>query len=145
MILLYTLLLLLLGLIKLFVSLRARALERKYTGVAVTVDRLVRETDFKFGNANRTDPCSSAKRTFRLGQLVEQRDRLEGKYVAWARWLERLNRWVNAARNWKGKKLPYTLGALDVWLLLYLIDNLGAGRYVSARSAIEFLASLFSK
>jgi hypothetical protein len=144
MILLYTLLLVLLGLIKLLVSLRARALERKYTAVAVTVDRLVRETDFKYGNGNRPDLCGHAKRTFLLGGLVQHRDRLEGKYLTWTRWTDRLTRWINTARNWKGQKLPYTLGALDVWLLLYSIDCLGAGQYVSAKSVVQYVVSLFT-
>jgi hypothetical protein len=107
------------------------------------VDRQVRDTDFKLAHS-RHELCSNAKRAFLLGQLVEQRDRLEAKHFGWARWTERLTRWINGVRNWKGKKLPYTLGVLDVWLLLYLIDYFGAGQYVSARNVIDYVASLFT-
>ena len=71
MILLYTVLLLLLGLLKLLVSLRARALERKYTHLAGTVDKLIREADYRPGNGVKPDLCTSAKRTFLLGRLVQ--------------------------------------------------------------------------
>lgn len=146
MILLYTVVLLVLSMITMVVKLRARALERKFAGVAREVEQLVRQPDLKPGNSNKADVCQSAKRAFQLGQLVARRDRMEGRHFTWQRWSDRFTGWLAALRAWKGKKLPYTLGALDVWLLLYLIDShLGAGEYLSARTVIDQVAAWCTK
>lgn len=65
-------------------------------------------------NNNRTDPCQSAKRQFLIGLLVQKRDRLDEKHAAWEAFAERLGTIVTTLRNWKGKKLPYPLGVVDV-------------------------------
>ncbi len=145
MILLYTLLLFLLGLVKLLVSWRARTLERKFMRVAAAVDKMLREPDFKPGNSNKADPCMVAKRTVALGELVQKRDRVEANYFAWQRWTDRLKGWMRAARDWKGKKLPYTLGAVDVWMLLCLIDYCGVGEYVSTTAIVQAVFALYNE
>jgi hypothetical protein len=137
MILIYTVLMFLLGMVKLVFGMRARALERKFTRVSAAVDQLLRMPDHKPGNSNKVDPCASAKRTLMLGQMVQQRDRVEAKYFAWQRCADRVAHWIQAIRAWKGKKLPYTLGAVDVWMMLSLVDYLGMGQYVSAGAMIE--------
>src|ERR1043166_9275215 len=88
MILLYTMMLFILGMFKFTLSLRAKALERKYMKLAGAVDTLLRQAETKPGNSNKVDPCTAAKRTLHLGQLVEQRDRVEAKHVAWQIWAE---------------------------------------------------------
>lgn len=145
MILLYTLLLLLLGLVKLLVSLRARALERKFVSVASAVEQMLREPAFKAGNSNKVDLCVSAKRTLTLGQLAQDRDGVEAKFLAWQRWADRLTNWVAAVREWQGKKLPYTFGAVDVWMLMSVIDYLGVGQYLSAVTLIQTLLAYWSE
>jgi hypothetical protein len=145
MILLYTLLLFLLGLVKLLVGWRARALERKFMSVAAAVDKMLREADFKPGNSNKADPCAMAKRTVALGELVQKRDRVEANYFAWQRWADRLKNWMHAIHDWKGKKLPYTLGAVDVWMLLCLIDYLGVGEYFSTTAVIQAVFALYNE
>jgi hypothetical protein len=143
MIFLYTSLLFLLGLVKALWRLRARSLERTYIRVAAAVDHLVRQGEQKPGNG-RGDPCVSAKRAYFLGQLVQRRDRIEAKHFAWQRGVERLTRWTGALRGWKGKTLPYTVGAADIWMLLHLIDYLGVGQYVSAGSLLQLVGSWFT-
>ncbi len=145
MILLYTLLLFLLGLLKLLVGWRGRFLERKFMRVAAAVDKMLREPDFKPGNSNKPDPCAVARRTVALGELVRKRDRVEANYFAWQRWTDRLKRWIHAARDWKGKKLPYTLGAVDVWMLLCLIDYIGVGQYLSTAAVIQAVFALYNE
>ena len=76
---------------------------------------------------------------------MASRDRVEAKHFAWQRWAERLDRWQTAVRAWKGVKLPYTLGCLDVWLLLCLIDYLGADQFLSTRVVIVKVMSWFNK
>jgi hypothetical protein len=143
MILFYTTLMFLLGSVRLMFSVRARALERKFTRVSAAVDQLLRAPDHKAGNSNKIDPCASAKRTLMLGQMVHQRDRVEAKYFAWQRAADRVTHWIQAVREWKGKKLPYTLGAVDVWMLLSLVDYFGVGQYVSAGAMLQAVLSLW--
>lgn len=142
MILLYTMLLTLLGSVKLMVSLRAKALERKFVRLAASVTQLLRETEFKPGNG-KADPCATAKRTLALGQLVEKRDHVEAKYFTWQRWTDRLTKWVGALSDWKGKKLPYTMGAIDIWMMFGLVDYFGVGEFLSVRSVIEMAMTYF--
>jgi hypothetical protein len=143
MILLYSLALLLLGGVKYLFARRAGALARKYTKASAAVDQLLREGGYYYreGNTNRVEICKLAKRTYQLGLATQKRDRLEAKHFFWQLWSDRLGRWMQNLREWKGKKLPYTLGAVDVWLLLYLIDHFGMGEYVSARSMVEWMMS----
>jgi hypothetical protein len=145
MILLYTAVVLLLGAVTMIVKLRAKGLEHKFAGVAKTVDQLARQPESKPGNSNKLDLCQSAKRSYQLGQLVAVRDRVEVKHYAWQRWAERLVRWQKAVHDWRGVKLPYTLGALDVWLLLCLIDHCGAGEYLSTRIVVDSVLSWLSR
>ena len=51
---------------------------------------------------------------------------------------------MTRVRNWKGKKLPYTFGVVDVWFLLSLIDYLGVGAYLSPRYLVQLATSLVS-
>lgn len=137
MILLYTLMLFLLGTIKQIVRARARALERKFMTVAKAVDELLRETQTKPGNAAKHDPCTSAKNMLALGKLADERDRVEAKHFAWQRWADRLAGWVETLRDWKGKTVPYTLGAVDVWFLMQLIDYFGLSQFGSTWNVID--------
>ena len=137
MILLYTLVLLVLGATKALLAWRAAMLARKYGRVTASVERLTRDAVLKNGTDNRQDVCRTAKRYFELGRSVQKKERLEAKHFVWQSWNERLGRWIAAIRHWKGKKLPYTLGVLDVGLLFYLIDYFGAGEYLSANRVVE--------
>jgi hypothetical protein len=145
MIFLYSLLLILLGAIKFLVDRRAAFLSWRYARASSAVDGMLREPIFKEGNSNKANPCKIAQRQFLLGLMVQKKERLEAKHFTWSSWSDRLGRFIDRLRNWKGKKLPYTLGALDVWLLLYLIDHLGVSEHVSARKVIDAAAALFAK
>ena len=144
MIFLYTLLLLLLGVARFLVVRRTKKLERKFTQTALAADKLARDP-LKPGNGNKWELCQAAKRQLQLGFLVQKRDRLESKHHFWEALANRLTRWKNAVQNWKGKKLPYTLGVLDVSLVLYTIDRLGFSEYVSPESLWELASSLISR
>jgi len=136
MILLYTFLLALLGAAHWVCQRRAGALGRVYAQRAATVLKLLQAPP-KPGNSGRPDPCASAKQQFELGRLVTQRDRCEAKWYAAQQRADRLSRFVAALRDWKGKKLPYSLGVLDVWLVLSLIDRCGVGEVIGPRQVIE--------
>src|SRR5262249_43354871 len=112
---------------------------------ALAVDKLSREPIFKQGNSNRLELCLSAKRQYELGLLVQRRDRLEGKHQGWKALADRLGRWKAAVQDWKGKKLPYTLGVVDVTLVMLLIDRLGLAEYVSPEALYEQVRSLISR
>jgi len=144
MILLYTLLLIAIAAVSFLVKLRASALEHKYARVALECDRLANQQLFKEGNSNRIDACKSARRQYELGQLVEKRERLEQKHFRWQLLADKLNRWLTRLRAWKGRKIPYTLGALDVWLVMSVVDKLGAGQYVNAQAVIDNVLRAFA-
>jgi hypothetical protein len=145
MILLYTALLLLVGVVYFLVQRRVAALEKKYSGVAKEADALLRQVNHREGNSNRQDPYQSAKRQFKLAMLAEKRDRVEGSYLSWHQRAERLGKLRQRVSAWKGRKLPYTFGAIDVACAMSLIDYLGAGQYLNARHLMETVMSLFTR
>jgi hypothetical protein len=141
MIFLYTLLLLLLGMAKFLIDRRVAALERKYARAATAAADLLNKPLLKFGNSGKVDPYVTAKRQYQLGVLAQRRDHLEIKHEAWQHRAEKFGRFVTALRNWRGKKLPYTLGVLDVLMLLTLLDYLGVGEFVSGRQVLQLVTS----
>jgi hypothetical protein len=146
MVFLYTVLLAILGLIKVMVARRAASLEKRYIRVAGEVGKRAQEAGLKPGNGTPRDDLMAqyAKRQFELGLLVSKRDRLEAKHFHWQSWADRLSRMVDGVRNWKGKKLPYTLGAMDIWLAMSLVDYLGMGQVISVQRAVETVSASVS-
>ena len=143
MIFLYTAVLVVLAIARFLVQRRAAALERKYTRVAAQTETLVRQPLLKEGNSARYDPYQTAKRQYQLGQLVQQRDRVEARYTLWQGRADRLGRLLKGWREWKGKKLPYTCGVLDVALVLFALDWLGFGQYLNAHVLFDWARSWF--
>src|SRR5690348_1477893 len=101
MILLYTGLLIVLAVAGFLVRRRVAGLERKYTHIAKSVQRLALEPAYK-GGTNRLDPCALAKRHYELGLLAQKRDRIEGKYHAWQSFADRYHGFVTRLQGWKG-------------------------------------------
>jgi hypothetical protein len=145
MILLYTVLLLLVGMAYFLIKRRVAALEKKYSQVVKDADALLRQANYRDGNSNRQDPYQSAKRQYQLALLAQKRDRMETSYSNWHRRAERVGKFRHRLRAWKGRKLPYTFGVLDVATTLGLIDYLGAGHNLNARHLVETLTSLFTR
>jgi hypothetical protein len=96
-------------------------------------------------SSSKPDICQLAKVQFELGAMVARRDRLEAKHFAWQSWAESLARWTNTLSTWKGKKLPYTLGAVDLWLALSAIDALGVSEFVSAHRVYDLVVALLAQ
>jgi hypothetical protein len=142
MVFLYTFLVSLLGLTRVLLQRRATSLEKKHSRVAHRAAELAREPVYKGGSNSKLDPYLIAKRQYELGQLVQQRDRLEVRYDIWQHRADKVQKLSQAIRGWQGKKLPYTLGVLDVSGALYLIDYLGVGEYVNPRHLVQLLTSL---
>jgi hypothetical protein len=145
MILLYTTLIFVLGAAAFVIGRRVKSLEKKYARVAKEADSLSKQFVYKEGNSNRVDPFVTAKRQYMLGLLVQKRDRVEAKYFAWQSLGDKFKRGVAKLKSWKGKKLPYTFGAVDVACVLGAIDYLGFQDYVSVHALIHYVASLFSR
>jgi hypothetical protein len=141
MIFLYSSLLILLAAIKWLMDRRVARLEKKYIKTARAADKLLREPLLKGGTSIRPDPCLTAKRQLQLGLVVEKRDRLEARYSGWQHTADRFGATLAALRAWKGKKLPYTLGALDVSFLLYMIDYLGAAEYANIGNLVRMVVA----
>jgi len=144
MIALYTVILLLLGVVAFVVRLRAKTLERKFSRLALTVTQLAGQAPHRSGNSGRAEACLAAKHQFELGQLIQKRDRFEGKYFRWQHTAEKFSKWVKAVRAWKGRKLPYTFGVIDVSVLLYLVDHFGLGR-VDLTSLADTISKLLTR
>jgi hypothetical protein len=144
MIVLYVSLLFLLLIARFLIARRAASLERKYTKVARATDDLFRSQPVKQGNSGRPDPYLAAKHAYLLGQAVEKRERVESKYCAWQKLADRFTSLVAALRRWKGRKLPYALGVLDVVLVFLVLDHLGYREQLSTQALVEFVRSLMS-
>src|SRR5205085_2867947 len=120
MIVLYTVMLLALGVVNFLVARRVKSLEKKFTRVSLAASKLANLPP-RAGNGARADVCTAAKQQLGRGRRGHQRARLEAGYYRWKRLGDRLMRWPGAARHWKGCKLPYTLGVVDVSMVMYLI------------------------
>jgi hypothetical protein len=145
MILLYTLLLALLAAVEFLVSRRVRRLERKYTRASAEANKLLHEPLYRQGNSGRSDPYVAARRQYQLGQLAEVRDRLEARHFAWQSRANRLRRILAGVRSWKGRKLPYTFGVVDVSLLMYAFDRYGLNEYVSLEALQQLAGTLLAR
>jgi hypothetical protein len=147
MILLYTFLLIVLGTISFLVGRRVARLEKKYTQTADEVEKLsLTSVGLRQGNSNsRLDTAESAKRQYLLGQLVQKRDALETRCHTWQARAERFRKMLAALREWKGRKLPYTMGVLDVSAAMYAIDYFGFGQYVSFHNLMQLVSTLVSQ
>jgi hypothetical protein len=145
MIVLYTVALVFLGAVKFLIDRRVAALERKYLRTVDAADHLLREPAPRPNTSNRLELAQAAKHQLALGLLVERQDRLEAKYEDWQKFAHRFGTFVTRVRNWKGKKLPYTMGVIDVSLVLTAVDYLWAGSYVNVRNLYDLAGSLLSR
>jgi hypothetical protein len=144
MMLLFHVVLLLLNGVKYLFTRREKALERKYARLAKEVAALLRELPVKEGNSTRIDPYQSAKRQYLLGVLVERKDRLEEKHHRWALRVERLSKTVQYLRSWKGRVVPYALGAIDLLTTMCTLDYFSQGDFVVLRHLIDLVTAKFS-
>ncbi len=104
---------------------RAGRLEGRYTAAAHQADALAAELQTRPGNGPRPDVLTNARRQYELGRVVQARDRLEGKYVAWQTRADRAARLKARLTRWEGRTVPYLLGAADVVLVLALLGQAG--------------------
>lgn len=145
MVLLYSTVMVVLGTLKLLTNRRASSLERKYYAMVREADRLLTGLSLRGGLDSRKDACLAAKQQYQLGQLIQKRDRLESKHGLWQHRSAKLGRWLQAIRTWKGKKLPYTMGAVDISLVLYLLDQMGANTFISVRHLVQTVTALVTR
>ena len=141
MIILYTSLLVLLVGARFLVRRRAAGLERKYAAVLKQAHALLREPLPREGNSGRSDAYQTAKRHYQLGAIAQKKETLEARHAAWQGRADRLGRWVQGVRAWKGRKLPYLLGGLDVFSALCLVEYLGVGDRFSPRHVVQLLTT----
>jgi hypothetical protein len=141
MMLLYLALLLLLVLVHLLVLARTNRLARKYDRLARAAQSVLNQPVYRQGNNNRSDPLGVARQHYRLGQLVEQRDRVEAHYEVWQARSDRLARWLARYRSLKGRFVPYLAGVVDMVLALLGLTTLGYLDPATLRQAIETLLS----
>jgi len=144
MMLIFHLLLLLLNGIKILFTRRATALEHKYVRLAKEVNAMPRESYFKEGNSSRHDPFQAAKRQYLLGVLVEKKDRLEARHHRWAQRVEGVTGLIHRLQSWKGRLVPYALGAIDVMTSVCMFDYVNQGDFVVLRHLIGLVRAKFN-
>jgi hypothetical protein len=137
MIVLYSAILFVLSAALFLVKWRTARLEKRYSRLASQARELVRQPLYKDGNSNKTDPYETARRQYLLGLLVQKRDRVEARYTAWQNFADKFAACVKGLRAWRGKKLPYVCGVLDVAGLATVLDLFGAAHYVNLRTLYE--------
>jgi len=143
MIVLYSALLFVLTVSLFLVKRRAAVLERRHARLARDAATLLKEPAGKDAGYYKHDPCQNAKRQYLLGVLAQKRDRVESRYTAWQEFAEKFEARVKSLRAWKGKKLPYTFGVLDVAGLFYLLDYAGLGQYANVRNLVTLVTNYF--
>jgi hypothetical protein len=143
MIVLYTVALIFLGAAKLLIDRRVAALEKRYLKTVEAADHLLREPAARPSSSNRLELAQAAKHQVALGLLVERQDRLEARYEDWQKFSRSFGMFVIRVRNWKGKKLPYTMGVIDVSLVLTAVDYFWP--YVNVRNLYEVVTSLVTR
>ena len=141
----YSGLLFLLGLVLRLLRWRARRLEKTYVRLADDADALLRQSTLREGNGNRLDPYQTAKRQYRLGLMAQKRDAAEDKYLVWQSRADRFAALRAGLAAWKGRALPYTFGAVDVAMVLSLIEMLALGQPVSFRTVAEYVQAWLTK
>ena len=141
MILLYTTLVGFLVVLRWLVVRRVRSLEKRYARAAAEADAVLKSTAVKAQNG-RPDPVAEAKRQYQLGQVAAKRDAVEARYTSWQTFSEKVGRWLAGVRSWRGRKLPYTLGVLDVVGLFALVDALGFGQYASVGALTQLVVTM---
>ena len=144
MIVLYTALLALLGVVRFLVRARVNGLEKAYTRIALKAEQLASQSMIRPGNSNQNTRCEVAKQSFELGKLVTWRDRLEARHFRWQLFSEKFSKGVEAVRNWKGRKLPYTFGVIDVSMVMVAIDRLGLAEQVNVNNLIQLVTTWIS-
>ncbi len=144
MLVLYTSLVVLLAGVGFLIRRRAASLERKYTALLKQTSALLREPLPREGNSGRTDPYQTAKRNYQLGALAQKKEALEARHYAWQARAERVGRWLGAVRRWRGRKLPYLLGGVDVYTALCVLEYVGLGDRLSPRHIVQLVTTWLS-
>jgi hypothetical protein len=123
MLVLYVALFVLLALVQVALRWRVGRLERRFIKVAAQADALLKQSHVRTGN-NRADPFVALRQQHQLTQLALKRDRVESRYAAWQSFTEAFARLRAGLFGYKGKVLPYAVGALDVALVFVALDKL---------------------
>jgi len=103
---------------------KATRLERKYAKAALAAEALARQLQTRPGNGH-ADPFATAKSHYEFGRLVETRDRLEEKFLAWQGRADGVGRAAKSLADWKGRAVPYLCGVMDLGVVLGALHLLG--------------------
>jgi hypothetical protein len=128
-----------------WVGRKAGKFEKRYAKAALAAEKVANEVKVKPGNASAADPLANAKKYYTLGHLVEDRDRLEGKYLAWQARADRLRGTAKRVGGYKGRLVPYLVGAADVALVLVALHYLGLPHGLSQETVKEFVSAVVKR
>jgi hypothetical protein len=138
---LYALLTLAVAALKSLLAARAARVERKYAKAAKEAETVARQVQAKpAGGA--VDPYAAAKSHYELGRLVEKRDALEAKTLAWQARAEKAAAVFAKLRGMNGRLVSYLMGVVDVGLVLTALNLLGLPHGLTGES-VEAWAKSF--
>jgi hypothetical protein len=137
---LYALLTLAVAALKGLLSARAARVERKYAKVAKLAEAVARAVQAQ-PTAGAVDPYARAKSHYELGRLVEKRDELEAKTLAWQARAEKAAAVLAKLRGLNGRLVPYLMGVVDVGLVLFVLSTLGLPHGLTAEGVQEWAKS----
>jgi hypothetical protein len=100
-------------------------LGRRYVRVATDAGASVQAAAMRPGNNSKPDPLLAARQQYELAQLAVKRERVEKAYASWQSLNERFAGLRGAIAGYRGKVVPYVLGALDLAGLVVVLDQLG--------------------
>lgn len=121
---------------------KAGRLERKYTKAALAAEAVARQLQTRPGT-NLVDPYTTAKSHYEFGRLVETRDRLEEKFLAWQARTESVGRAAKKVAAWKGRAVPYACGVVDFGLVFTALHMLGLPHGLSLDGMKTWATSFF--
>ncbi len=121
---LYALLTMAVTALKSLLSARAARVERKYAKAAKEAEAVARQVQAK-PTGGAVDPYAQAKSHYELGRLVEKRDALEAKTLAWQARADKAAVALATLRGMNGRLVPYLMGIVDVGLVLTALNFLG--------------------
>jgi hypothetical protein len=137
---LYALLTLAVASVKGWLAARAAGVEKKYAKAAKEAEAVARAVQAKpAGGA--VDPYALAKSHYELGRLVEKRDRLEGKTLAWQARAEKATAVLAKLKGLNGRLMPYLMGVVDVGLVLTALSMLGLPHGLTVEGVEEWAKS----
>lgn len=118
---------------------RAKKYQRKYLSAAEAAEKEMAKADSVPINRSITagGRLACGMSLCKAAKFGEERDRLEALYAKWEPRAAGLRGVADWLKGCKGRKLPYTVGAVDFATVLWAIDKFGLWPYLTSDKVVE--------